>query len=182
MIVSNGDITIVSVAETPNVIVSIGAPDTTLVSIQESQISIVPLGRGVQGPPGPAGASGASTGIYIADNAILIGQPVRISRATGKAGPANASVYSDSFIMGFAAASASAGFSVQLTFGLFTLPDWTAIAGQALLLPGVPYFLRTGGGITTATPDRMTYAASVFVGVAVSQTVFFIDPKTPMML
>lgn len=140
--------------------------------------------RGVAGPAGPIGPTGpmTSAGTFVASQSLLAGQPVRISRANGQAGLANAAVYTDSFITGLASTSVAAGFPVVVALGRWDMADWAAVAGTTLLTVGMPYFLKPGGGITTTAPSKPNSMASAFVGTAVATTALFVSPGNPLLL
>ena len=165
-------------ASTATLLVS-EAPATTLVSAAMPAINLLAVGEGIQGPPGPPGGS---PGAYIAERDIRAGQPVRVSRATGKAGIADAAAYPDAFVIGCAAADALAGFPVDVLLERVLLVDWTSIAGQPTLSAGTLYFLRAGGGITPVAPARPSSVASTVVGMAAAPNVLFVKPANPVLL
>lgn len=90
----------------------------------------------------------------IADNSILIGQPIYI-KSTSHAALAQADDVITSAAMGFAITAVEPTFTVRyLTEGKLTLTDWTAITGTALLVPGDVYYLDAAiaGRITNVAP------------------------------
>ncbi len=147
-------------------------------------VNVVEIGmQGPRGAPGATGHDGLSFyGAYVANQNLLAGQPICISRANGKAILADASVYTSSFVVGCAETNANVGFPVGVIAGRLELPNWTSVAGQQFLTPGVPYFLKAGGGITVTAPQRPACAASVMVGVAASPTTLAIAPYRPFLL
>lgn len=136
-----------------------------------------------QGPPGPPGIDGAAAlGSYVASENVPQGMPMYVSRSTGQVGAADAGVYVKSFVLGCAVLAAVTGFPVQLTKGKVELNDWTAVAGQAHLTPGLPYFLKPGGGITASVPAGPVSKSSTVVGVAMSATALMVEPNPPLLL
>lgn len=151
--------------------------------LDPSAVAVVTVGE--RGPPGPAGASGngtTSVGTFAAAVNLLRGGMIAISRSTGQAIAANAAVYAQSFVTGYAFADTLAGFPVDVYRGPVTRTDWTPLAGAVSLAVGVTYFLAPGGGITVTTPTTGTSQASLVVGVALTTQTLLVDPKQPFLL
>ena len=127
------------------------------------------------------GTGGALQNIVTSQN-VLKGQPLYVSRSNGLAGVADAAVYTQSFVVGFANADTLSGFAAPVTNGVCTLTDWTSIAGTATLSAGQPYFLATGGGITLTAPDKSTAQALVCIGTAITTATLDFDPDQPILL
>jgi hypothetical protein len=151
---------------------------TELIEIATPQLQVVEIG--IQGVAGRDGSNGI-LGNFVANQDIVQGMPVYISRANGQIGIANAASYTQSLIAGFTVSAVNSGFTVDIKSGVSTLSDWTAIAGTATLQKGQLYFLSLNGGITT-TPDRTTAQAIVSIGEALSATTLFFNPSNPILL
>lgn len=137
----------------------------------------------MQGPPGAPGAPGeVDAGTAVAGEFLARGMPLYLSRATGQAGVADAAVYTKSFVAGYATANTAAGFVVTLAFGAVEMADWSAVAGTPLLLPGVPYFLKPGGGLSASPPAKPASAALTVVGSSLSPTRLMVRPMQPFLL
>ncbi|GBU19360.1 MULTISPECIES: hypothetical protein [Methylobacterium] len=111
---------------------------------------------------------------------ILRGQPVVVSRATGRLLPARADIYPLALVVGLAEADTAEGFTLRPARGAVTLDDWSVVLGAPTLAPGLPYFLGPAGGLT-ADPDR-TAAALTCIGLAASPTTLVVDPTDPVLL
>ena len=155
------------------------APDVVL-----AQVAGIPVIEGfahVQ-VPGARGRDGGGTVQALAGFAGVPGQPVYVSRTDGRLYAANASTYLSSFVVGLVTAGTQTGFQAEAKRGVFTLPDWTAVTGAALLLPGQVYFLSPAGLLTTVLPTKPLAAALVRVGEAVSSTTLDANPSPPILL
>jgi len=124
---------------------------------------------------------GETFGVPAATGADLIkGQPVAVSRASGRLLPARADTYSLAFVAGLASADTVSGFADQPAHGAVTLADWTLVAGTPSLFVGQLYFLGTTGGLTTA-PD-LTAACITRVGLATAPQTLVAEPAHPIIL
>jgi len=165
-----------------NVIVVVQPPSIAVVTALPPPTAIVSH-AGIQGPPGPRGeAGGALVGTVVAAVPLTAGDIVYCDRATRQLGIADAVVYTQSFVLGFVASDCAAGFAAEVHTGQLAIADWTRLAGTPHLLPGLPYFLRPGGGITSSRPTAPASAAVAVVGVAVSPSELHISPTLPIQL
>jgi hypothetical protein len=139
-----------------------------------------PGAAGATGNPGPAGS--ASKGAYVSTTALARGQMVCVSRSTGQVLPADAAVYTQSFVLGFADAPVAAGFAVDVLDGPLQLADWTLLAGTPALVPGTPYFLASGGRISATPPTKPGFAALTLVGTAASTNRLIVNSSAPFLL
>jgi hypothetical protein len=156
-----------------------GPDDALMRAIARSAATTFAAVIGPQGPQGPAGSS-ITTVSAVAQVNITAGFPLTLNRANGQLKPATAGYKPDAFVVGLAAADCLAGFTAEADSGMITRPDWTAVAGTALLSPGLPYFLTVAGGLSTnppAAPNCLT-----LIGVAVGYTTLHVDPGAPVQL
>lgn len=116
----------------------------------------------------------------VAGAALIQGQPVAVSRASGQLLPARADTYVLAFVAGVASADTVQGFTNKPAHGAVTLPDWTAIAGSPALSVGQPYFLGAAGGLTTV--PRLEAACIARVGLATTPLTLVVEPATPIIL
>ena len=68
---------------------------------------------------------------------ILRGQPVVVSRATGRLLPARADIYPLALVVGLAEADTAEGFTLRPARGAVTLDDWSVVLGAPTLAPGL---------------------------------------------
>ena len=119
----------------------------------------------------------------IADEAISIGYPVCLSRATGRAIVARSRIYATSFVCGLASETVEAGLPITLTRASMTLDDWSHVCGSVSLKAGFPYFLMPDGGIDTVpVAGRGTGSTNVRVGHALSGRVLTFSASDPILL
>lgn len=130
------------------------------------------------GMPGRDGAAGAGAPIEtVAAVTMVAGTPVAIDRTTGQLVGADASFKPKAFVVGLLAGDVAQGFAGSVETDRLALTDWSAIVGAAQLVPGLPYFLADGGGLTAIPPASSCVA---LVGRAVSATTLLIDPQSPI--
>jgi len=124
---------------------------------------------------------GETFGVPVVAGADLLqGQPVTVSRASGRLLPARADTYTRAFVAGLASADTAQGFTNQPAHGAVTLPDWTGLTGFAALAVGQLYFLDAAGGLTTA--PRLDTACVTRVGLATAPQTLSVEPSTPIIL
>ncbi|WP_449411113.1 hypothetical protein [Methylobacterium komagatae] len=124
---------------------------------------------------------GETFGVPAATDADLIkGQPVAVSRASGRLLPARADTYALAFVAGLASADTGQGFADQPAHGAFTLADWSTVAGSPSLSVGQLYFLGATGGLTIS-PD-LTAACVTRVGLATTPQTLVAEPAHPIVL
>lgn len=133
---------------------------------------------GSAGLPGLNGTGGRFSAVAAAT--LPAGTPVTISRATGQVGTSVASWKPSAFVAGLLETASGTDFPVNVATALLTLADWTGITGAASLLPGVPYFLGVGGGLTATPPSSPN--CLTLVGKALNATTMIIDPQAPIQL
>lgn len=160
-------------------------PDPMVVQVGDSVIVTLPdepldLEFAAVGLPGRDGADGAAQPIEaVAAATMIAGMPVAIDRTTGQLITADAGYKPAAFVAGLLAADVAQGFVGSAASGRLTLADWSEIAGAAQLVPGVPYFLGLGGGLTSTAPAS---DCVVLVGRALNATTLLIDPQPPIQL
>lgn len=126
----------------------------------------------------PVGETFGVSGVAGAD--LIKGQPVTVSRASGRLLPARADTYTRAFVAGLASADTAQGFTNQPAHGAVTLPDWTGLTGFAALAVGQMYFLGAAGGLTTA--PRLDTACVARVGLATAPQTLVVEPSAPIIL
>lgn len=129
---------------------------------------------------GGGGISAAPVITATAQADIFTGAAVALNRANGHALLGDPAYKPNAFVVGLAVAAVASGFPVQIQTGLFSLPDWTAVAGTATLTPGLPYFLGAGGTITSAPPSAPDCVT--LIGLATGPTTLSINPDPPLQL
>lgn len=130
--------------------------------------------------PTPTSTAGSTNPVVVASSALVAGMPVCLSRSTGQLIPARADLKTSAFVMGLAGADVAAGFPVSVKEGAITLSNWTAIAGAASLGVGLPYFLKSTGGLTSTPPGAPNCMA--LVGLAISTQSLMVAPEPPIQL
>lgn len=124
---------------------------------------------------------GEAFGVPVVAGADLAqGQPVAVSRASGRLLPARADTYTRAFVAGLASADTAQGFANQPAHGAVTLQDWTGLTGFAALAVGQLYFLGADGGLTTS--PRLDTACVARVGLATAPQTLVVEPSTPIIL
>lgn len=124
---------------------------------------------------------GETFGVPVVAGADLLqGQPVAVSRASGRLLPARADTYTRAFVAGLASADTAQGFTNQPAHGAVTLPDWTGLTGFAALAVGQLYFLGAAGSLTIA--PRLDTACVTRVGLAAAPQTLVVEPSAPIIL
>lgn len=155
-----------------------GPDSETLAARQARQMPALAAIIGI-GATGPAGDAVAAS--LVAAVNVRRGQPLAIDRATRQLVLADATHYPRAFVVGLAAHDCDAGFVVDVIgAGPIALADWSSVAGAALV-PGLPYFLAEGGGITATRPTTIG-ASSVVVGEAITAEILNIRCQPPILL
>lgn len=129
---------------------------------------------------GPGAFVTVSTSVGPAFAPVAAGLAVGVNRGTGQVFVADNGFKPNAFVIGLAKAATSTGFVVDVVRGPVTFSDWTALVGAAMLTPGVPYFLGTGGQLTMTPPTSP--ACITFIGVALTSTTLNVLPQTPLQL
>jgi hypothetical protein len=137
-----------------DLIVDAGGPDPIVVRFGDALHVDVPdeplvLQFAAVGMPGRDGADGAGRRSRRSRRAMVAGTPVAIDRTTGQLIAADAAYKPPRSSSGCCRRRRPKGFVGSAeTVQRLTLADWSAITGTAQLVPGLPYFLADGGGLT----------------------------------
>lgn len=129
------------------------------------------------GMPGRDGADGGADIEALAADAMPAGMPAAISRATGNFIKADAGFKPSAFVAGLLRAQSAVGFVAAAAVQQLTLADWSAVTGTVTLAAGQPYFLATGGGLSTVAPATGCVA---LIGKALNSTTMLINPQPPI--
>lgn len=128
----------------------------------------------VQGPPGPPGATGPAGGVALM---VVVGEPVGGHRGVvlDVAGLAryasNTDIAHFGRLAGVTAGAASTGTETMVVrAGVMMEPSWA-------WAPDAPVFLSAGGLLTQSPP---TTGFLQVVGVALSATTLFVNPREPI--
>lgn len=169
-----------------DLVIDVDGPDPLVVQFADALHVIVPdeplvlmfVAAGLPGRDGADGLAGAGAPIEaVAAQTMPQGTPVAIDRTTGQLVPADAAFKPLAFVAGLLADAAAAGFVASAAVERLTLADWSAIAGVSSLVPGLPYFLAAGGGLTPEPPASDCVA---MVGKALDTATLLIDPQVPI--
>lgn len=165
---------VVAAAASPLVVVP--PAQVVVVAVAAAPLLVVPLGYGLQGPPGPPGLNGSSASApyitFSADGPLGGNRAVRL--VAGLARYASSSALADAgLVLGITQGAAVSGAPVQIqTSGLMTEPSWTWTADQ-------PVFCGTNGTLTQTAP---TAGFDLILGIALSAIQIHIGARMPIAL
>ena len=141
-----------------------------------------PAGALAQRLAGLALASPPPPGLPLAGTTLQAGLPLALDPETGRAIAARADTHDLCFVIGLVQVAAAAGDPVFMTRFTVSLPDWSAVAGTALLALGQTYFLAPAGGLTLTPPAKPDSVCNLRVGQALTPQTLVFGNSTPILL
>lgn len=155
--------------------------DSTTIDIGLSLSPTVDVTLSLSGSALNAGGGGGSSPVVfeaVANETLVAGFPIAISRADGKMIKAIASYKPSAFVAGVLISNVVGGFVGPFSADRVILSDWSFVTGSVSLLPGRSYFLGNTGGLSLNPPG--SGSCVVLVGTAIDATTLLVDIQPPI--